>query len=297
VKLTYYQGSPPNFGDEVNATMWSHLVPPDFFNQSEDELFVGIGSIIYDYYPKQSLKIVAGSGLGGYTPTPDVKDGSWEILWVRGPLTAAKLGIDPRFAITDSAVLLRETPLPEPTAGGAIAFMPHVDSVTRGNWDEVCRLAGMSYLDPRQPASRLLAEIRGARLVITEAMHGAIISDALRTPWIGIRPFNHLHRNKWNDWAQSLEIPLAPVRLRPSNLREAWAEISGKEVKGQKTRILLDNQLVRPINRIFVERAAKHLSALAKSGTEQLSSDTNISRATDRALTSLQDFVTRWNRR
>ena len=65
MKLTYYAGNPPNFGDEINATMWSHLLPRGFLDEEERELFLGAGSILWDYLPAASRKFVAGSGFGG----------------------------------------------------------------------------------------------------------------------------------------------------------------------------------------------------------------------------------------
>jgi hypothetical protein len=80
------------------------------------------------------LKHVAGSGYGGYSAPPDLRDGSWNILWLRGPLTAERLGVDRGLAICDAAILLRAIPLPEPGPSTGIAFMPHFESATRGDW-------------------------------------------------------------------------------------------------------------------------------------------------------------------
>ncbi len=222
MKLTYFQGSPPNFGDELNATMWSHLLPKGFLDGDDKELFLGIGSILWDYLPKEPVKHVMGSGFGGYTAPPNVNDGSWNVAWVRGPITAARLGLDPKLAITDAAVLLRETPLPDPATGVGVAFMPHFESVSRGAWAQVCALAGVTFLDPRADPNWLLAQIRGAKTLVTEAMHGAIVADALRTPWVGVVPLHPSHRAKWDDWAQSLNVYLRQVEIGSSNLLEFY---------------------------------------------------------------------------
>lgn len=291
MKLTYFQGNPPNFGDELNATMWAHLLPAGLLDDRDDALFLGIGSILWDYLPKAPRKIVAGSGFGGYTRAPDVHDGSWDILWLRGPLTARALGVDPRLAITDAAVLLRATPLPPPAETVGIAFMPHVDSIARGAWAEVCAAAGITFLDPRAPVPHLLSQIRGARLVITEAMHGAIVADALRTPWVPILPFQPVHRAKWDDWAQSLGIPLRSISLQASTLREAWISRTGLQAAGRRSRLLFDNPLAHRCNRIVITHAAAALSRIAATATPQLSSDIAISRATERALAALHAFA------
>jgi succinoglycan biosynthesis protein ExoV len=293
MKLTYFQGNPPNFGDELNATMWAHLLPPGLLDDRDDALFLGIGSILWDYLPKAPRKIVAGSGFGGYTSAPDVHDGSWDILWLRGPLTAKALGVDPRLAIADAAVLLRATPLAPPAQNVGVAFMPHVESIARGAWAKVCAAAGITFLDPRAPVDDLLAQIRGARLVITEAMHGAIVADALRTPWVPVLPFHPVNRAKWDDWAQSLDIPLASVALRASTLREAWVSRTGLQATGRRSELIFDNLLIQPLNRVAASRAAAALARIAATATPQLSSDIAIARATERALAALNGFVAR----
>ena len=243
MKLTYYSGAPPNFGDEINATIWSHLLPSEFLDDDDSELFLGIGSILWDYLPKTAIKHVIGSG--------------------------------------DSAILLRETPLPEKAAGNDIAFMPHFQSATRGNWEKACALAGITYLDPREDTQELLARIRGAKLLISEAMHGAIVADALRTPWIGIVPFIPLHRAKWADWAASLEIPLRRVQLRPSNLLEAYSHLTGLSGQGWKSNSILRSRLAAPASSALCHIAARHLTRLAETVEPQLSSDAAITRATE----------------
>lgn len=291
MKLTYYDAAPSNFGDAVNATMWTHLLPPGFLDEDAGELFLGAGSILWDYLPKTARKYVAGSGFGGYTLPPDMGDGSWSVIWVRGPITAETVGLDPALAIADAAILLRETPLPAAACGVDVAFMPHFESVARGNWEAACRLAGITYLDPRAEVETLLAQIRGARLVIAEAMHGAIIADALRTPWIAALPFHPQHRLKWQDWALSLEIGLRPVKLAPSNLLEGYTFATGNLGKGARSRRLLDGRVVAPVNRVFAEVAARRLRWIAARGEPQLSGDAEIGRATARCLEALDGFV------
>jgi len=295
MKLTYFQGIPPNFGDEVNAMMWQHLLPAGFLDEDDTTLFLGVGSILWDFLPKAPRKIVAGSGYGGYTAPPDVHDGSWEVLWLRGPRTADHLRLPRAQAITDAAVLLRAIPLPVPAVvpGDGVCFMPHVDSMARGDWPRVCAMAGITFLDPRAPVDGTLALIRGARLVITEAMHGAIIADALRRPWVGVLPTHTAHRAKWDDWALSLDIALAPVRLGPSNLREGWTRLTGLYATGQRSRLVMDGPLAFPANYAVAERTARQLQRLASGATAQLSSDAAIERATERCLDALDLFVTR----
>jgi succinoglycan biosynthesis protein ExoV len=291
VKLTYFRNSPSNFGDELNAIMWRQLLPDSFLDENEDELFLGIGSILWNHLPRAPLKHVMGSGFGGYTAPPDVDDGSWNVVWIRGPVTAERLNLDPRLAICDSAILLRATTLPPPVSGTPTVFMPHFESAARGDWQRACTLAGIGYLDPRDDVETLLARIRGAKLVITEAMHGAIVSDALRVPWIGIVPFFPQHRAKWEDWARSLDIDLRHTALPPSNLLETYTLITGKPGKGQRSRALFSAWPAAPVNAALVHRAAARLRRLAEKAEPQLSPDAAITRATERSLEALDQFI------
>lgn len=290
MKLTYFQGDPPNFGDELNATMWHHLLPAGFFDDDATVLFIGIGSVIQPTYPATARKVVVGSGYGGYTRLPDVHDGTWDIRFVRGPQTAEVLGLDPALVVADAAVLLRETPLPEPAKGIRAAFIPHYESLERGNWKKVCDLAGITFIDPSDPTEKVIAEIRGADLVIAEAMHGAIVADALRTPWIGVRTMHQVHRFKWYDWAAALDIEYRPHFLFPSNLREGWAASTGRSGSGARARALCESAGATPLNAGLLHIAARSMQALARK-EPQLSADKEISRATDRALNAVDQMV------
>lgn len=291
MKLSFYSGKEPNFGDELNNVIWRSLLPQGFLDGDERELLVGIGSILNTDHPAHSRKHVLGSGYGGYTKIPNINDGTWEVHWVRGPLTAAKFGLEPSLVITDSAILLAAMDRPSLLDNGSTVFMPHIDSLQRGAWEHVCKLAGITFLDPRAAVSDLLRGIAGAKLVVTEAMHGAIVADTLRVPWIGLQPFLPLHRGKWQDWAKSLEIDLIPVRARPSSLREAWAGCTGLDARGRSTRFLLEGPLVAPGRILVAHRAARFLQDLAVTGNPQLSDQVKFKVALERSLTALEKFV------
>jgi succinoglycan biosynthesis protein ExoV len=293
MNLTYFQGDPPNFGDELNATMWSHLLPAAFFDDDPAQLFIGIGSVIQHNYPKDAKKVVVGSGFGGYTKKPDVHDGSWEFHFVRGPQTTESLGLNPNLAVADAAILLRETPLPAPSTNIKVGFMPHYESIERGNWKVACELAGVTFIDPSHPPEEVIAQIRGAELVIAEAMHGAIVADALRTPWVGVRAMHHVHWFKWYDWANALNIDYNPAFLFPSNLREAWALTTGRAGSGAGAMAVCTSRAAQPFNAACHHLAARSLQRLAKSAPS-LSSDADTERATDRAMAAVDGLIAKY---
>jgi succinoglycan biosynthesis protein ExoV len=291
MKLTYFRGQRPNFGDELNPYLWPRLLPPDFLDDNENELFLGIGSILLDHLPRQPRKYVIGSGYAGYTLLPKIHDGSWDVVFVRGPRTAAFLDLPKETAICDGAILLRTLELPAPASGMDVAFMPHFESLDRGFWREVCRRAGVTLIDPRDDVESVIAAIRGAKVLITEAMHGAIVADALRTPWTAALPINAHHHLKWSDWSDSLDINLRFQNLRPSSLMELYVGLSGGRgnVDGRAGRVSR-SRMATPANRMLVHLAAKRLQKLA-SVEPQLSRDAKIEEVTERAQHAVDRFV------
>jgi hypothetical protein len=255
--LLYYKGAVPNFGDNLNPWLWPQLLPR-FFDDDAREVFVGIGSILSSdlvhRYGPSTRKIVFGTGyVPAYFPkpndlkasAPDFHGYDWTIYFVRGPRTAAALRLPAHLALGDAAILVRTLSLPRPPSlSFPVAFMPHWESLERGHWPRVCELAGIKLIDPRRSVCEVMNDLLASKLVITEAMHGAIVADALRIPWIPILPLNKIHREKWFDWAESLQLPLKHHRSTPSSLREARLSFLYRPVTQSPLLPLVDKGLV-----------------------------------------------------
>jgi succinoglycan biosynthesis protein ExoV len=222
MEVLYYRDRIGNFGDDLNEFVWQKLLPAHVF-EADSILLMGIGSIFNGHLAPLSKTqgkrvFVIGSG-AGYGPLPPDWE-SWNILGVRGPLTAELIG-KPEVAMTDSAVLLSSI---TGMKGGcthrdSILLMPHHHSITRGHWEQVAHEAGMTFVDPRWPVEKVLGHFSHAKLVITEAMHGAIVADTLRIPWLPIVIAPDALPFKWTDWALSMDLPYQPVRIPASS---AW---------------------------------------------------------------------------
>jgi succinoglycan biosynthesis protein ExoV len=291
MKLTYWHDQLPNFGDELNTYLWPQLLPPGFLDDDEADLFLGIGSIIWDFLPPDAHKFIIGSGYGGYTSPPNVHDGTWTPIFLRGARTADALGLSRDLAICDSAVLIRLLPRPRKTVQGGVGFMPHYDSLGRGYWRKVCQRAGLAFIDPTAEPDVTLGQIAGLDMLITEAMHGAIVADALRTPWLAARPTHSMHHAKWLDWSEALGIDLRWHDLMPSSVYELYIGLTrGRRFYEGRARRWGQHPLMRPVDRMLTERAAQHLIRLA-SEEPQLSADTNLERVTERAEQALDNFV------
>jgi hypothetical protein len=98
--------------------------------------------------------------------------------------------------------------------------MPHHRTKIRAadenvNLETAVRDAGMHYIDPAAGAEMVLKSIAGSQLVIAEAMHGAIVADTLRIPWIPAQLYDHISDLKWRDWCSSVGLDYSPVLFSP----------------------------------------------------------------------------------
>lgn len=283
--LYRWRGVAGNFGDELNTVLWPLLLP-DFFDDDPGQRFLGIGSVLDGRHTGAGLKLVAGAGYGGYQRLPTL-DAAWDIRWVRGPRTAQTLGLPAGLGLGDPACLLPTTGLVPLTKPGRIGFMPHFESAAGGAWDEAAAVSGLTLIDPRGDPLAIARAIAACQVLLSEALHGAIVSDALGVPWVAIEPLAAIHRPKWQDWADTLDLTIRFQRLRPSSLLER-ARLSGLS-SFHTGRDMLDRHgyWMRQVgSRWFAERAASALCRAA-AATPQLSNRAALDRSQSRMLDEL----------
>lgn len=266
-----------NFGDALNPWLWSRLLPGRL-DQSDDTLFLGIGTILDDKVPPEPRKVIFGAG-AGYNGSPSV-DEKWEFHCVRGPLTAERLGLPPELAITDPAALTATVYRRRRRPSRRIALMPHHESAVQFDWPWLCRRLGLVYLDPCAPVTRTLAALAQSRLVIAEAMHCAILADTFRIPWISVSIYPQFNRFKWEDWCASLELPHRSFSARP--LVDNSSQRPLRRLQGYVRRVIRTGSPTRhgrrpdivPSPHEHVEETLQQLSEiLAHTDRAQLSSD------------------------
>lgn len=228
MRLFYYQDPEGNFGDDLNAWLWPRLIP-DLLDDDDGTLFVAIGSILDRRIPQEPQKVVFGTGVGyGLLP---VLDERWQIWCVRGPLTARALGLPARFAVTDPAALVRTVRTTPAAISHPVSFIPHFRSPRRAEvaglyLDKLCASIGVNYIDPRKGVEHVLAAIESSEMVLAEAMHGAIVADALRIPWVPVQLYDQILNLKWHDWCGSLGIKYKPILRVPDPDINSAASIS-----------------------------------------------------------------------
>ena len=294
MKMFFYRGRRPNFGDELNVWLWPRLLP-GFFDDDERQLFIGIGSTLFDFFPRDCGKVVFGAGYGGYTAVPAI-DERWRFYFVRGRFTAAALGLDAGLGVGDAAIIVRSC-VPRPARKiHRISFMPHWQSAADGHWAEASRAAGLHYIDPCDSVENVLTQIQQSEVLVSEAMHGAIVADALRVPWTAVRPIQAPNRAKWHDWASALDLALRWTHVSPSSALELALSLTGRR-KRWADRLRARGQRLQAIAPgTFKELASRSLARLA-SQEPSLSSDTSIDRAHTRMLEALEELKTDFSRR
>ncbi len=295
MKLYYYKGPVSNFGDHLNEWLWPKLIPEVLSDNGDDGVFVGIGTLINTKIPEGRRVIILSSGVG-YGDLPKEIPATWHYYGVRGPISAEILGLPPELAIGDGAILVRSLGLPTLPKRHPISFIPHWESAVFGDWAEVCREAGINFIDPRGAVDDVFEQIRSTEKMICASMHGAILADAFRVPWVAVRAFGKGHLRKWSDWAGALDMEVrfaqTPASSFDERLHDFWPRLRNlfrrltpvAVTPAEKTVRL--SRLVKRANRALVQRAARSLLEVSKTPS-QLSSDAAIERATARLLESV----------
>ncbi|MGQ4647711.1 polysaccharide pyruvyl transferase family protein [Lyngbya aestuarii] len=232
MKLFYYQrqDGTANFGDSLNLWLWKQLLP-GVFDEDETTAFIGIGTLINnllpDRVPNAKRIIIFSSGVGYEKGTPLIDD-SWKIYCLRGLLSAQKLGVPASLAITDGAILVRRLFKTDSIKVNRFAFMPHIHHANYGSdiWKSICTEIGFAYIDPRSPIEQILSAINQTEVLLAEAMHGAIVADALRVPWIPVCSSARILTFKWQDWCSSIEVKYQPKYVMP------WGDIYPPVARG-----------------------------------------------------------------
>jgi succinoglycan biosynthesis protein ExoV len=294
MRLCYWKrtGEIPNFGDALNPFIFGHLLP-GVLDENPHAILVGIGTLLEkgmgevlnipaEYVendePLSRWIVVFGSGAGYFDP-PTI-DARWRIYCVRGPLTAKLLGLDEDAAVADPAILVRR--VFRGTAGKSrkISLMPH-HATSGAVLKAICGEADIHYIDPLDSVENILDAISATEVLLTEALHGAIVADALRTPWVPIKTNEEVFAFKWEDWCRSIEREYVPIAVS-SVLGRIWAETGKKS---------LLEAAKRKVKFKLVERDLRRIAANAR---PLLSSDAVIEKRTAELERRLELFRQDW---
>jgi succinoglycan biosynthesis protein ExoV len=203
----YYWNWRRNFGDELTEFLITQLAP-GLIDDDPSTLFLGIGTILDSRVPREPKKVVFSSGFG-YSDPP-ILDGRWKFYCVRGPLTAKALGLPAETAASDAGILVGDFFHRSSQPADELGFVPHWSSVSR-NMSQVLRDEGIRLIDPMRGPEEVIEDIRNVGTVMTESLHGAIVADALRIPWIPVTLSKGVLDFKWRDWCATIGVEYEPV--------------------------------------------------------------------------------------
>lgn len=190
-----------NIGDELNHWFWPELMG-DALHTHHGSLLVGIGTVLNDKLPKDRDIHVMGSGAGYGELT---HHSQWNIHFVRGFLTAKAIGVDKAKVASDPGLLISKLRPQDSGKKHKLSFMPHVN-IDSPRYRDFIHSLGWHYISPSDEESVVLADIAATEKLITSAMHGAILADAYRTPWLPISTSPEILNFKWQDWFSSVDI-------------------------------------------------------------------------------------------
>jgi succinoglycan biosynthesis protein ExoV len=178
--------------------------------------------------------------------------------------------------------------------------MLHHQSMFEADWKTLAERGGFHCIDPRDNVEKILAEIGQTELLLTEAMHGAIVADALRVPWIPIRLYDRFSEFKWRDWTQSLRLSLNVFDVPPiyerklvsqKGLTHAFkktvASIGLGKDKWKKLRVPASDDRA-------IDGSLRFLKKLAQEQAPQLSEEKHLESLEGRLLEKLSEIRQAW---
>lgn len=273
-----------NFGDSLNAWLWNRLLP-DFFDDDDDVVFVGIGTVLNSDLPAKTprarRRLIFSSG-AGYGVSPLKASAEDLIYCVRGPLSAQRLGVDSQLAITDGALLVRRFAAPRGPKIFKFSVMPHIEHIADKAWASICEELGYGYIDPRNSVDEILHQIDQSEALMAEAMHGAIVADLLRVPWIPIVTSANILSFKWQDWCRTVSLDYHPYRL--SSLFNPRLRMGGPLGLARRLRYQARRETV-----------LRELSHVARSARPMLSDERRLEDLTCRLQDCLSRLRSEWS--
>lgn len=218
-----------NFGDEMSPLAWTiasgskvQWSPPAKADA------IAVGSILHLALrdAKQNLLVWGTGGRQELTEQERETIKSWNVIAVRGPLTAkltSKVGVtlgDPGLFANE---LLRGPVVKKP---GKKVYLPHFRAWrTKEGLDGIrtARLSGFQVLTPAHSPNHIARQIAESQYVAASSLHGLIFSHALGVPALALTPPGQEPDFKYRDHYDSLG-----ARLVFRTLEEAVSDLGSR---------------------------------------------------------------------
>jgi len=252
MNIIYFKSDIGNFGDDLNPWLWEQLFG-DFSSYKKDLDFIGIGSILDTRINSDNAKLVFGSGVRDFDF--DINEiSNLEISFVRGPISS-RLTNNSNY-ITDAAYALRLLPQKNYTKKYKTSIIPYFRHAYQFNWKLFEKFTGIHVIMPTQPVEKVIEEINQSENILAVAMHGAILADIYRVPWMRVKFSKHGHESaltselKWNDWLRSIDIKDPSIHSFDFNFNQElskpkqWFALVMMRLKFKNNRFILSSDKV-----------------------------------------------------
>ncbi|WP_085796380.1 polysaccharide pyruvyl transferase family protein [Falsiruegeria litorea] len=212
IKLFWWKGI-PNFGDVLSSLVVANVSGRKVTHAGPKGCdLVAVGSLLqvirrnFSQAVEHRMKpFVWGTGLLHPVPTdflPNVN-----VALVRGPVTAALLGVKTR-QFGDPGLLTADLIDEIPSVQDRVALVPHHSQVDDPEIQALVRSEpALDLVDPRADALEVCRRIASSRHVIASSLHGLIVADAFGVPSTWLSPGEQSHL-KYHDYAASVGRPL-----------------------------------------------------------------------------------------
>jgi len=224
VKLYYWRGKRPNFGDELAPLLLESFGVPCERVKAAEAAVVVVGSIA-EHLPAGYTGAVLGIGKAHEETRLDLRRA--RVFALRGPLTLRRSMALGSVVLGDPGLLaerLLDQPVP---VVYDVGFVPHY--ADRGAWFQTPPGDGL-LIDVTGPPLRVLRAIAECGRIVTSSLHGLVVADALGRP----RKWELYDRVqgagfKFADYSAALGEDLRPGvwrTARTSAVRAAQADLS-----------------------------------------------------------------------
>lgn len=211
MQLHYHVSDKNNFGDAMNPWFWEKIFP-DLLNAESKDYICGIGTILNSTLPRDKPLHILGSGFG-YSKDNTFKLPSNAVAhFVRGPLSAKSLKLTDKQFICDPGLLISDLHEGVKKKIHSIGFIPH-ESIHSASLEALFANTSIIYINPCLPYKDVFNLISSCEKLVCSAMHGAIIADSYRVPWLPVITSNEILQFKWQDWCLSMGINYNPKIL------------------------------------------------------------------------------------
>ena len=226
----FWWRSVPNFGDALSRFVVEYVSGREIQHSGVGGAdLLAVGSVLQIARRKfaerarpQGRTVVWGSGLLHPTPRDFLRN--VDIVLLRGPVTAALLGL-PGVAFGDPGLLIAEALGQAPTREDKIGIVPHHTQFDAETVDLLSEVdPAIAVIDPGGDARQVCAQIGTCAHVYASSLHGLIVADAYGVPSTWIDPGKQSHL-KYHDYAASV----GRAMIKPLG----WEEIPG-HIRGLK---------------------------------------------------------------